>query len=230
MAKQGKLKSVSTNMPVMLVFFFSWKYFSENPSRAHGKQQHKYGEANRPARENSQPPTATLGTAAQNTSSQKINSKSTGKQGTEEPNSRPQRNVSAIKSSRETTAQVWGSQQACSGKQPTPNSNSRYSSPEHKLPENQQQKHGKAGNRGAKQQAPKVYFMKFDKTVRLALPGYHLIGGLGVGAEEEVTILLTLLLGNQNAIGSMNSLLLYSSLKPNFECIEVYNEMANHHV
>ncbi|KAL0905023.1 hypothetical protein M5K25_027194 [Dendrobium thyrsiflorum] len=61
------------------------------PSSSHGKQQHKEG--GKPTGilgKTANPPKADLGTAAQHICSQKNNSKSTGKQGTEEPNSRPQ--------------------------------------------------------------------------------------------------------------------------------------------
>ncbi|KAL0903333.1 hypothetical protein M5K25_027704 [Dendrobium thyrsiflorum] len=79
------------------------------------------GKANRPARENSQPPKANLGTAAQNTCSQKNNSKSTGKQGTEEPNSRPQAGMfQPSRAHGKQQHKVWGKPTGLLGKTANP--------------------------------------------------------------------------------------------------------------
>ncbi|KAL0919168.1 hypothetical protein M5K25_011243 [Dendrobium thyrsiflorum] len=49
---------------------------------------------------------------------------------------------------------AWRKPTGLLGKTANPQSKSWNSSPDYMLPEKQQQKHGKAGNRGAKQQVP----------------------------------------------------------------------------
>ncbi|KAL0905277.1 hypothetical protein M5K25_023685 [Dendrobium thyrsiflorum] len=121
-----------------------------------GNNSTRHGEANRPARENSQPP---ISKSRYSSPEHKLPENQQQKHGKAGNRGAKQQAPKECFSQQEltgnnSTRHGEANRPARENSQP-PISKSRYSSPEHKLPENQQQKHGKAGNRGAKQQAPK---------------------------------------------------------------------------